>query len=100
MKCNFEIDQNRIKWKCIICNEEFQSEAKIYNPLEFKNMKMAVKQTLYEGIEAKPDFVPCCDLDKAEILKYNDYHKKDNQMLKNALIYGVSYEVNYLDEMA
>lgn len=38
--------------------------------------------------------------DLMEILKYNDYHKKDNQMLKNALIYGVSYEVNYLDEMA
>ena len=77
LKCNFEIDQNRIKWKCIICNEEFQSEAKIYNPLEFKNMKMAVKQTLYEGIEAKPDFVPCCDLDKGEIAKYKFYHKKE-----------------------
>ena len=38
--------------------------------------------------------------DLMEILKHNDYHKKDNQMLKNALIYGVSYEVNYLDEMA
>lgn len=38
--------------------------------------------------------------DILEILRYNDYHKEDNQLLKNALIYGVSYELNYLDEEA
>lgn len=77
LKCNFEIDQKRIKWKCIICGEEFLSDAKVYNQLEFKNMKMAVKQSIYEGIEAKPDYVPCCDLDKTEIEKYKFYHKKE-----------------------
>ena len=77
LKCNFEIEQNRIKWKCIICNEDFQSDAKVYNPLEFKNMKIAVKQAIYEGIKAKPDVVPCCDMTKEEIEKANFYHKKD-----------------------
>ena len=38
--------------------------------------------------------------DILEILKYNDYHKEDNQLLIDALIYGVSYELNYLDEEA
>lgn len=38
--------------------------------------------------------------DILEILKYNDYHKEDNQLLKDALVYGVAYELNYLDEMA
>ena len=38
--------------------------------------------------------------DILEILKYNDYHKEDNQLLKDALIYGVAYELNYLDEEA
>ena len=35
--------------------------------------------------------------DILEILKYNDYHKEDNQLLRDALIYGVAYELNYLD---
>ena len=38
--------------------------------------------------------------DILDILKYNDYHQEDNQLLKDALIYGVSYELNYLDEEA
>lgn len=38
--------------------------------------------------------------DILEILKYNDYHREDNQLLKDALIYGVAYELNYLDEEA
>ena len=38
--------------------------------------------------------------DILEILKYNDYHKEDNQLLHDALIYGVAYELNYLDEEA
>lgn len=38
--------------------------------------------------------------DILEILKFNDYHKEDNQLLRDALIYGVAYELNYLDEEA
>lgn len=33
-----------------------------------------------------------------EILNYNDVVTEDNELLKNALIYGCSYELNYLDE--
>ena len=38
--------------------------------------------------------------DILQILKYNDYHKEDNQLLRDALIYGIAYELNYLDEEA
>lgn len=36
--------------------------------------------------------------DILDILKYNDYREEDSEFLKNALIYGKSYEILYLDE--
>ena len=38
--------------------------------------------------------------DILEILRYNDYHAEDNDLLESALVYGISYELNYLDEEA
>lgn len=35
-----------------------------------------------------------------DILNYNDIKTADSDLLKNALIYGVGYEINYLDEDA
>ena len=75
--CKFEVEQNKIKWKCFICQKEFFSEAKIYNPFEYKIIKITLKETLYNMIEAKPDFVPCCNLTKEEIQNHKFYHKKE-----------------------
>lgn len=36
--------------------------------------------------------------DIQQILNYNDYHNEDNELLRQALIYGVAYEINYIDE--
>lgn len=77
LKCNFEIDQLGIQWTCVICKKEFTCEAKEYNPLEFKIMKMTVKQTLFNEIEAKPETVPCCNIPQDEIKKYTFHHKKN-----------------------
>ena len=77
VKCNYDIDQFDIKWKCQICGEEFSSEAKEYNPLVFKSMKLAVKKTIFNGIEAKPPFVPCCILSNDQISKMKFTHKKE-----------------------
>ena len=77
VKCNYDIDQFDIKWKCQICGEEFSSEAKEYNPLVFKAMKLAVKKTIFNGIEAKPPFVPCCILSNNQISKMKFTHKKE-----------------------
>ncbi len=75
--CKFEVEQNQINWKCFICQKEFISEAKIYNPFEYKIIKITLKETLYNMIEAKPDFVPCCNLTKEEIQNHKFYHKKE-----------------------
>lgn len=32
-----------------------------------------------------------------DVLKYNDVKSEDTDLLKNALIYGVAYEINYID---
>lgn len=36
--------------------------------------------------------------DILDVLKYNDYREEDSELLRNALIYGVAYEVEYIDE--
>ena len=33
-----------------------------------------------------------------EVLNYNDCHTVDSQLLQDALIYGVAYEISYIDE--
>lgn len=38
--------------------------------------------------------------DIQEVLNYNDTPTEDNELLKDALVYGVSYEIQYLDEDA
>ena len=81
--CKYEIEQNEMKWNCFICQKEFTSEAKIYNPFEYKMIKIALKETLYNMIEAKPDFVPCCNLSQEEIQKHHFVHKNEC----NGLIY-------------
>lgn len=35
-----------------------------------------------------------------DVLNYNDVNNEDSEYLKNALIYGMAYEVNYMDEEA
>lgn len=40
-----------------------------------------------------------CDFSSIQnVLNYNDVQQADNQLLKNALIYGVAYEICYIDE--
>ena len=74
---NKENKMFQIKSKCLICEEEFIAEAKVYNPLEYKKMKMAMKTTLFNGIEAKPDNLPCSDLNQMEMNSYKFLHKKE-----------------------
>ena len=75
--CTIEFNQHSLFWTCLICNKEFTSEAKIYNPFEFRIMKIAVKETIFKGIEAKPEIVPCCNISKEDILQIKFIHKKE-----------------------
>ena len=77
LKCKIEFDQLDVQWTCVICNNNFVCEAKVYNPLEYKTMKMVVKETIVKGIEAKPDSVECCQMTEDEINKATFRHKKN-----------------------
>ena len=78
MKCDYSIDSTKVKWNCLICNKDFYSEAKIYNPLEFKIMKITVKKIIFNEIPAYPTNLQCCGINELEeIKKYKFIHKKE-----------------------
>ena len=74
-KCNYTIEPYKIEWKCVICGNNFMSNAKAYNELEFKYMKICVKEALVNKIKALPkenDFNCGC---VGDINTYVFYHK-------------------------
>ena len=72
-KCNLEFNPTTLMWKCIKCKTDFIAEVKIFNPLEYKNMKICVKETLLNKKKAKPKSLDCgC---KSEIKKLEFFHK-------------------------
>jgi len=73
-RCNFEADPKTIVWICMLCNGEFKSDAKPYNKLEYKLIKMAIKEALLNKQESKPNLLPCCNKD-VETVSFP--HKKD-----------------------
>ena len=80
LKCNYCKNVSEINFKCILCKKEFNSEAKIYNPLEFKILKMTVKDTLINRIKAIPNENNTSEIDfkcgcKFNYNEYKYYHK-------------------------
>ena len=85
--CKEIYDPDSIIWTCKICNKEFKSEIKIYNPLEFKEIEMAIRDAnLYKKI-SKPNYLPCNCVSKNEIDNYNFIHEK-NGKCKGLLFYS------------
>ena len=73
-KCKFTINPMDILWKCVVCKKEFQSYAKIFNPLEFKITNLAIKNALLEKKIIKPKEMDCNCYSKDEINQINFYH--------------------------
>ena len=74
-KCNYEMDPMKLQWKCVICKQFFSVNAKIFNPLEYKALKISVKDSIINKIKAKPKFGLECGCDFSnEKLKF--IHKK------------------------
>ena len=72
--CNEEFNPLEIKYKCLICKNIFSSEAKIFNSLEYKALKMCIKEAIISKIKAKPKSFGCgCNND---IKKIKFIHKK------------------------
>lgn len=74
-KCNFVSEQHSIIWKCVICKKDFNSDAKIYNPMEFKVMKKAIRNALIIKEKAYPTSLKCCNKGMPSSLSF--YHKKE-----------------------
>ncbi len=95
-KCKFEIEPNNIIWTCLICNTDFNSDAKIFNPLEFKEAQLILKNALIYKKIVKPTELPCkCISNKNQIDQMNFYHKIKNNIGKKeckGLLYF--YEIN------
>lgn len=72
LKCKFEADPLTILWNCMLCHRDFKSNAKIYNPMEFKLIKVAIKNTILAKIPTKPQSVPCCNIN---VRSYTFFHK-------------------------
>ena len=85
-KCKFLINPLDIMWKCIICKKEFQSHAKIFNPLEFKVLNLAVKNALVEKKITKPKYMECGCFKESDIYNVNFYH---NNECDGVLFHGI-----------
>ena len=74
-KCNHEFEPDLYSWKCIKCKKDFIAEVKIFNPFEYKNMKISIKEAILNKKRARPDYLGCgCEItNDAKKLKF--YHK-------------------------
>ena len=62
-----------LHWECLICKKLFTCDAKAYNPLEFKTIKICIKEAIVDKIKAFPQYLECnCDFNFDEI---NFFHK-------------------------
>lgn len=72
-RCNFCADPLSLIWKCSLCQFEFESNAKIYNPLKGLKYQKAIRIALILLQKAFP-IINCCE--SKEIKQINYYHNK------------------------
>ena len=102
-KCNYICNIENSNWKCDSCNITFNTNIKIYNPLEIQNVKDAVKLALLIKKKAHPIKMICCN----EINVYNSvfFHNKNcngilylGELDKNSIIICQKCKaINYYD---
>ena len=74
-KCNKVYNPMDLEWECLICKKKFKSEAKEYNNLEFKNIKICVKDTILNRVRAKPEYLNC-DCENVDLKTLKFFHKE------------------------
>lgn len=71
LSCKFEIKPSNIAWQCLFCKDEFKSNAKQYDSIEFKIIRDSINETILKQNRAFPQYNQCC-------LEKKDYfHKKE-----------------------
>ena len=72
-KCKKAWYPSFLQWECLICKKLFTCDAKAYNPLEFKTIKICIKEAIVNKIKAVPQYLECnCVFNFSEI---NFFHK-------------------------
>ena len=74
-KCKIEIEPLDIYWTCNICKKDFKSQAKIYNSLEYKEIKLRIRDAILYKKITKPENMPCKCIKEEEIDKTNFFHE-------------------------
>ena len=75
-KCKIEYDPKKLTWKCIKCKKDFSAEIKVYNPLEYKNMKICVKEAILNKKKARPEYLGCnCNIENLNRITF--FHKNN-----------------------
>ena len=70
---NYTITE-KIDWKCKNCKKFFNSDYKIYNPLEIKILSEEINYSLCIKLKAKPNKLPCCKNIDLNIIDF--YHSQ------------------------
>ena len=71
-KCNEKWTSNQLRWVCLICKKRFSCEPKEYNPLEYKTLKICVKDAIVDKIRAFPEYLDCkCQIDFSKTIFYH-----------------------------
>lgn len=73
--CGFNTDPTSILWVCVLCKQDFTSNAKIYNPLEYKIIREAIKEAKLNKIPILPSQIPCCS-EKVKELNFKYFTHK------------------------
>jgi hypothetical protein len=99
--CNFEIESINIIWTCLICNADFNSEAKVYNKYEFKLAQLILKEALIFKKIAIPSGLPCkCFQNKIKMKGTNFVHliknNSNNQECKGLIYFCEINDKKYL----
>ena len=84
LNCKFEIEPLLVTWTCIVCKQEFVSNAKYYCSVEFKIVRDSIRNTILENKECKPSSIPCCKL-KVEETKIIHKSECNGYLLKGRL---------------
>ena len=77
LRCNTSSSISQCVFTCRVCRTNFSSLLKPFNPLSEKSTLIAMKEALLNLVEAKPEFLMCCNLRKEDAMKMRIVHKKE-----------------------
>ena len=77
LRCNTSTAISQCVFTCRVCRTNFSSLLKPFNPLSEKSTLLAMKEALLNRVEAKPEFLMCCNLRKEDAMKMRIVHKKE-----------------------